>query len=106
MAVQVAMFAGRPWHPFQVDKPAAIIPIRRMDPARELSDVLRGRGAQRTTTSRCWITIFVEDQHGERPKTSSLKKSWELHLRIWNETEDITTQVAITDSAEHGSASY
>jgi hypothetical protein len=67
------MFAGRPLHPFQANSPDAMIPIRRIDLAGELNDVLRGRSAQRIPTSRCWITNSVKDQHGERPKTPSVE---------------------------------
>jgi hypothetical protein len=62
------MFAGRPWHPFHANNPDAMIPIMTIDPAAELSGVLRGRGARRIPTSQCWITTSVKDQHGERPE--------------------------------------
>jgi hypothetical protein len=43
--LQLAMFAGRPWHPLQANKPDAMIPIRRIELAGELIGVLRGRSA-------------------------------------------------------------
>lgn len=81
--LQLAMFAGRPLHPFQANSPDAMMPITRIDLVGELNnDVLRGRNAQRIPTSRCWITNSVKDQHGERPKTPSV----EVKLGIASET--------------------